>query len=1261
MHCGIQSSINPNTLLLQKESIFRNFLIRNIYLLIIAAWLITFAIIIDNYWSPNSSLQSVQKKVNSYIHTSEKDFNHLLYDVSFLNAAADGKISDQQLQKLIQKKYFVFAYTIDSSGLYHLNLWNTNKILPSGGLLFLKGKSGFVQLQNGYYTWNSYQYKNIKILALFPVKWKYVIENEHLINGFAQNEISNEYDVTVDETPYPINSIHGNNLFYVFQKQGPFIEKNNIISVWLTVGALLLIFFFIHLVCSFISAHFGSWKGIVLLFTTMVIIRLMAYWYPFPINLRQFELYDPTIYGSSAILRSLGDLLVNALFLVWFILYLRTQVQEHQMRFLKKNPKLHWPLLIIGSLVIILFGYGGAKIVRSLVADSQISFDVLNFFTLNIYSVIGFIILCCIAISYFFLSQVIVHFIKPFFKTIIPLLLSMTSLGLILLTFRIGKIQGGLDVYILLWLIFFVYLLANEKFYLLASQIISSRLVFWLFFFSVSITSLIIVENKEKEIRSREHYAEKLSAKADPSTQLLINTMLTDFREDFLSKNYNKLTSPYLSNVFKDSLINNNISVFRDRFATKIYAFDKEEQPLSNPDSTHLNELNTIYSTQAKPTEIKDLYYYDVSYDRYNYISRKILKDTSGILLGTVFIVVSPNKDKNDALYPELFGRGRENAIENSSIYAFAIYNNWKLVDSHNDYSFATSLKKSDFPNQEFYKRTKDDFSEIWYNAGNGRMVVIARKNSLLIESITLFSYLFCAFLLLTLLFWIINVLLKARFHIQRLSFVWQFNIRNQIHGTIIFICAVSFFVIGIATILFFITRYENNNREQLSKAIHIMENEVKSYITQEWRRTDTSSLQKMGSGESIEKIINRISEIHGTDVNLYDLDGNLIVSSLPFPYTKGIISTIMEPGAFYHLNNLNEVQYFQKEQIGKLQYISNYIPVIDTYGNKYAYLNIPYFISETRLKAEISNFLVTIINLNAFIFLIAGIVALFITNRITSSFSLIADKMKRINIGQRNEAIKWTRNDEIGNLVVEYNKMVSKLEESAMALAKTERESAWREMAKQIAHEIKNPLTPMKLSMQYLLKSIEENQPNVKEMAAVVSKTLVEQIDHLSFIAGEFSQFANIENARLEEVNVHTELQNVLNLYKTDHRIQWNIDLVKEDIWIAADRTHLNRIFNNLLQNAIQASEGKPIILKVKEKIEGDQFTITISDSGSGIAPEIRNKIFTPNFTTKTSGTGLGLAMSKRMVEVAHGQIRFETEVEKGTSFFITFPILTH
>jgi two-component system, NtrC family, nitrogen regulation sensor histidine kinase NtrY len=409
---------------------------------------------------------------------------------------------------------------------------------------------------------------------------------------------------------------------------------------------------------------------------------------------------------------------------------------------------------------------------------------------------------------------------------------------------------------------------------------------------------------------------------------------------------------------------------------------------------------------------------------------------------------------------------------------------------------------------------------------------------------------------------------------------------------------------------------------------------------------------------EKLEKLIEKISDIHAVDVNLYDLDGDLKVSSLPLPYNKGIISTKMDPVAYYHLNRKKEVQYFKEEKIGKLNFVSNYVPVIDATGREYAYLNIPYFTSESKLQEEIANFLVTIINLNAFIFLIAGIVALFITNRITRSFSFISDKMKAVNLGKLNEAIDWKRDDEIGELVKEYNKMVGKLDESAVALAKSEREGAWREMARQVAHEIKNPLTPMKLSLQYLQKSILDNSDNVKELTANVAQTLVEQIDHLNHIAGEFSQFANIENPYNEIFDLHEVLKTVIQLHSIDDRLKLNWNPVSRTVMINADRTHINRLFTNLLQNAMQAvPDERTVHINIDEELTNEKVLIRIKDNGNGIPEEMHSKIFTPNFTTKTSG--LGLAMSKGIVEQAKGNIWFETQMGEGTTFFVELPLV--
>jgi two-component system, NtrC family, nitrogen regulation sensor histidine kinase NtrY len=505
-----------------------------------------------------------------------------------------------------------------------------------------------------------------------------------------------------------------------------------------------------------------------------------------------------------------------------------------------------------------------------------------------------------------------------------------------------------------------------------------------------------------------------------------------------------------------------------------------------------------------------------------------------------------------------------------------------------------------------------------------------------------------------------LNAIIRSRLRWSELQRYWQMSIRNQVHSTIIFISLLSFLVVGIATILFFIDRYNNNNREKLSRTIRVMQNEVRNSLTDLIVFDDVIKVYDEGYRQKLDQTIARISEVHAVDINLYDLEGNLRASSLPLPYNKGIVSSKMDPIAYYHLNHLKEIQFFKEETIGTLKYISNYVPVVDESGREYAFLNIPYFTSQTKLRQEISNFLVAIINLNAFIFLIAGIVAFFITNRITRSFSFISNKMKEVNLGKMNEAIIWNRRDEIGELVKEYNKMVAKLDESAAALAKSEREGAWREMARQVAHEIKNPLTPMKLSLQYLQKAIDSNTGNVYELTKSVARTLVEQIDHLSQIAGEFSQFANIGNPRNETFDLNESLKQLMQLHSIEDNLELEWKPVNRPVMIHADRTHINRLFTNLIRNALQAvPEGQRAHLVLEESISGDRVFVTVTDNGTGIPLELRSKIFTPNFTTKTSGTGLGLAMCKSIVEQSKGNIWFETKTGIGTRFYVELPLV--
>jgi nitrogen fixation/metabolism regulation signal transduction histidine kinase len=277
----------------------------------------------------------------------------------------------------------------------------------------------------------------------------------------------------------------------------------------------------------------------------------------------------------------------------------------------------------------------------------------------------------------------------------------------------------------------------------------------------------------------------------------------------------------------------------------------------------------------------------------------------------------------------------------------------------------------------------------------------------------------------------------------------------------------------------------------------------------------------------------------------------------------------------------------------------------------------------------------------------------------LTKPLRIIKQQISNIKFGAHNEALKWKSNDEIGNLVTEYNNMLVKLEQSSELLAKSERESAWREMAKQVAHEIKNPLTPMKLNIQHLQRVVETSPDDINERVTKVSQMLIEQIDTLSHIATEFSNFAKLPNATLEVINVFDVLQNVTNLFKQNTACDITLN-GKDPLLIKADKEQCLRIFTNLLKNAEQSiPENRKGKIMIEAFTREASVVIHIKDNGVGIPDAIKPKLFTPNFTTKSTGTGLGLAMVKNSVVSFNGTIGFETEENKGTVFTIIFPLV--
>jgi nitrogen fixation/metabolism regulation signal transduction histidine kinase len=351
-----------------------------------------------------------------------------------------------------------------------------------------------------------------------------------------------------------------------------------------------------------------------------------------------------------------------------------------------------------------------------------------------------------------------------------------------------------------------------------------------------------------------------------------------------------------------------------------------------------------------------------------------------------------------------------------------------------------------------------------------------------------------------------------------------------------------------------------------------------------------------------------------------------------------------------------------QKENIGKLSYISTYVPILNENGQTIGYINIPYFGQTQYLKENISRFIIALVNVYVPLLLITGLLGLFIANSLTKPLAEIGEKLRKVVLGKRNEPIIWKRDDEIGLLVKEYNKMIVKLEDSASNLAKSEREGAWREMAKQIAHEIKNPLTPMKLSIQYLQRAIQEESPDTRELTKRMSDTLIEQIDNLSEIATAFSSFAQMPNANNEVIDLEHYIQSIVDLFNDDQEIKINYRSEVKPASIFADKNQMISVFNNIIKNATQAKpDNARCLIDILISEENDSIKVVIKDNGNGIPDEIKEKVFVPNFTTKNSGSGLGLAISKQIIENANGHIWFDSTVGVGTIFYVSIPKYHH
>ncbi|MFM7359253.1 MAG: ATP-binding protein [Sediminibacterium sp.] len=1237
------------------KPVWKSFVLRNGYLLITAAWLYTLSFLFSNYWSYRSSPVKVKSTLERQLSGETDQIERISVDSLLILSLIK---ADQPVANPIKGETGIFLYEGHSdSRNTRLLYWNSNEIYVdakdlnlSPGIHFVVHRNGDFQLirKNLVVKGNPYT-----LMAYVPIRWHFFIENKYLRTDFAGLEhLEEQYTISDAPGSIAIHSSNGQPLFKIMLKSGREFIEYDMVTVLLRLLAILCLLAFLHNISSEWVRMYSFQQGFLFLFGSVTALRVITYRFHVPFDFSKIPLFDPGIYASNIIHPSLGDLLVNAALVYWLLRFYRSR---RLFPLMTNSEYTRGNRTWFNSFILAFCGLFLASIVSSLLEDAKISFDVSNFFSLSLFSCISFIILCLLVLIFYYFSEILMF---PLLRNRPPLIWQLP--GIVIAGCLFIYLQREPETVLLYasitgWIIFYLLLvyLRREEFIKGLSN--SAFYIFWVMFFALSIATLVMFRFRQVEWLQREKLAEHLANRSDPFGENLLSIAATNFDDRWLELNYQRFSQNELENkILKDSLIRQNFSGYLNKFDTRILTFNAVRQPLFNDDSVRCLDLDTLIELHSTSTGIDALFIAGQDNKLFNYAFRKTVADADNIL-GYVYVLIKATRYKSEALYPELFNQATDPLINPASGYSYAVYNNEKLSEQYGNYSFSTSprYRKNNAP---LFRYDSGEFSELWLSNETGKQIMIARRNNTLLELMTLFAYLFCAFLLISFVFDKTALLLTTAFRKKQLRTLFQIKIRSQLQAIIIFISIFSFFVISITTITLFINRFNQNNEERLSRSIQVMANEINS------RTASLESIELQGSpdgfGNQLQQVITDISDQHNADINFYSTWGNLLISTQPYIYNKKLLSEKMNAEAFQQLTKNKSIRFQQTEKIGSFRYLSVYQPLTDASGSTYAFLNIPYLNTQTELNQEISGFLAAILNLNAFIFLIAGIIAFYFTSRISESFELITRKMQQISLGKVNETIEWNRNDELGLLISEYNKMVKKLEASASALAVSEREVAWREMARQVAHEIKNPLTPMKLSIQYLQDALQKDDPRLPELYQKTTATLLTQIDQLSRIASDFSQYAQISMAKSVPLDISEVIRKWTGLYELSDNCRILLILPDEPMMIKGDQSHLDRLFTNLLLNSIQAcQEGE--IANISVRIEGtaDFIAVSFSDQSGGIAPDVIINMFSPNFTTKSSGTGLGLAICKRIVEQAGGSIRFETEWGSGTTFIMQWP----
>ena len=718
--------------------------------------------------------------------------------------------------------------------------------------------------------------------------------------------------------------------------------------------------------------------------------------------------------------------------------------------------------------------------------------------------------------------------------------------------------------FILLWLFTFVlffyyeksFFQSNQKYKFLSNLILLSLIAF--------LSSVIIIFNtSQKDIEKRKYRMEELVSERDIGEEYTLTETEKAILEDNFIKSYFK--NPYLSTVDIDKRISAKYyKPLLRRYTITTYAFDKDGMPLIGIAQKEFYKLNNIRFYKKAKSISSQFYYLSIKENGEKYLGYFPVKEDS-VNLGYLFVEFIPKIFSSYSAYPELLLKQKNYYDEEFDNFSYAIYDNSYLVKQKGDYEYQVNFNFPAKKNKEFSFYKSNDYNHMIYFSKD-KQVVLSEKNRPTLSTLSVFSYMVIFFLFFFILMDLVGFSNRFWGEDSVRNFFKGDTLQKQIQNSMIALVLFSLAIIGLVTMVYFQYQYNIYHNSKLLKKVNSVMKNVAQYYIEDFPIDGNNTFDKV-----IQQKLKVLSSIHALDINVYNTKGELLQTSQPEIFKRNLVSGKMDADAYYNLIIKGKSKYVHDEEIGKLSYLSAYQPFRSN-GKVLGYFNFPYYGKQKSFQEDISYFLVALVNVYVLFLIAAALFAVFLSRSITNSLTLISDNIKGVQFGKTNKQISWKNDDEIGLLVKQYNLMLAELEKSADLLAKSEREGAWREMAKQVAHEIKNPLTPMKLSIQHLQRALKDNSPDIKELTENISKRMIEQIDNLSNIATAFSDFAKMPQGNFDSIDIEPILLSTVELFRESENIEINLTYPDNECIVNGDKEQLMRVFTNIIKNSTQA-----------------------------------------------------------------------------------------